>query len=86
MSVRIPIAKEADTRGGILPNCGAMSKRKLSEWRDHSPQRIHSFSTAPWMAMFVEEMCVQRVKRVRRNKRAAERGTEFSQQQFQQAA
>jgi hypothetical protein len=86
MSAHIHIATMAETRGGILPNCGAMSKRKLSEWRDHSPQRIHSFSTAPWMAIFVEKMCAQRVKRVRRNKRVAERDTEFSQQQFQQAA
>jgi hypothetical protein len=86
MSTHIHIATMVETRGGILPNCSAMSKRKLSESRDHSPQRIHSFSTAPWMAIFVEKMCAQRVKRVRRNKGAAQHDMEFSQEQFQQAA
>src|SRR5271167_4706592 len=84
MSARVPLAREPDTRGGILPKCDAMSKRKLSEARAESPHKIHSFSTALREATSAEKMRVQRGKIASRDMRGAECDAKFSQEEFQQ--
>jgi hypothetical protein len=46
------IATPSNTRAGILPNRGAMSKRKLTKIIQCPPHRIHSFSTAGLAGFF----------------------------------